>query len=1142
LLTLLQYPLSHTQELYDYDLPNIRQPPEALTAASKPQIRAKAALDVSTDQREAAAPASSEEEMAGELRLKNGDDAANFFARNGEHTPVKFVYLNRARTGDEFRPYDLAVVSRDETDPEYFTMSACGVIHVFAPEQRHPSEFIQLSTWMQQSTFLNILTAIRFFKHYLAAKAFRLWRANVRYKLYIQRRDSLCKQLFLSKPAFCSTLIEINALCYELCTGDKTCMLSNISHNYTTIEHFMEEQKQQCQHATKAFEQIVDKLQMLLEKVCKDVTTRARIDTDAPISNMITPSEPVDAKGRPATRQRAKSMARVKQEHAYRVAAVTEAQAEEEQLGNFVRLADYMAVSCCYLLTIATAERFLSVLNPPAPRKAGIWITTLEYGEDVMLFSPPLLTFHSSTCSMLDLWIENIHQVPRLLYMRPFKPHFRSGRIEGPDVAKLVRHAARWTEVQVEIETVLTQDFKRATEYAQQFEEYRVIHVFGEHWNFEAYAEKMSSNYTFAQVVQAFKGDMHQLNRWYKELERMKLSGTVGNLHMESKTLKNSLAPVTQKALDKCRGLLLQCARDQCVETLQLFQQRTRDLGEQPRSLREFADYCDKLNCVRDEGKQMEDRAMKVNEMYDLLEAYEVKVPATDAVKKDDLKEARESLLVHTGDAEVIVEGKMNQMTTSLQRSIGQLNDELLGITAGLSSGNYLDRRCDPKVVLEQLTNVQKQMASLNEKAEGYRTMQQTFKVPLNQFSHMKEAKVQFDIKHELWNKLDKWNEQVYTWKSVDFRALNVEEMIKEVNASFKDVHKMSKRLGSDGLPDPVIAMFKESVEDFKENCPVMADLGILTQMGKDRHWRKLFEKLEQLYTPGYTFTMEQLLRYGVLSHAEFVSEVSSNSAGEFGLELLLEKIRKAWADISFTTMNHREQGDVFILGSLEEVTLQLEDSQVALQTILASRFVGGIRDEVEEWEQKLSLLSEILDEWLACQRSWMYLENIFSADDIQKQLPAEAQRFHKINKFFMDRMNQCADNPNVVFQITTPNLLEAFVDANKALDEIQKCLNDFLETKCAAFPRFYFLSNDELLEESSAVEFQKPSYSSHLPARHPPNHAPAPRSPRADSLADTRSAGGAASPHQVFRRRQAAAVWRGRGEQEDACPHLRRS
>ena len=42
-------------------------------------------------------------------------------------------------------------------------------------------------------------------------------------------------------------------------------------------------------------------------------------------------------------------------------------------------------------------------------------------------------------------------------------------------------------------------------------------------------------------------------------------------------------------------------ARDRCVASLQEYQQRMRDLGEQPRSLRDFADYCDSLNRVKEE-------------------------------------------------------------------------------------------------------------------------------------------------------------------------------------------------------------------------------------------------------------------------------------------------------------------------------------------------------------------------------------------------------------------------------------------------------------------------------------------------------------------------------------------------------------
>ena len=45
----------------------------------------------------------------------------------------------------------------------------------------------------------------------------------------------------------------------------------------------------------------------------------------------------------------------------------------------------------------------------------------------------------------------------------------------------------------------------------------------------------------------------------------------------------------------------------------------------------------------------------------------------------------------------------------------------------------------------------------------------------------------------------------------------------------------------------------------------------------------------------------------------------------------------------------------------------------------------------VEDWDRKLGLFSRTLDEWLLCQRNWLYLETIFSAADIQRYLQSQA-------------------------------------------------------------------------------------------------------------------------------------------------------
>ena len=55
-----------------------------------------------------------------------------------------------------------------------------------------------------------------------------------------------------------------------------------------------------------------------------------------------------------------------------------------------------------------------------------------------------------------------------------------------------------------------------------------------------------------------------------------------------------------------------------------------------------------------------------------------------------------------------------------------------------------------------------------------------------------------------------------------------------------------------------------------------------------------------------------------------------------------------------------------------------IDDTLANMTMILGSRFVKPLRKEAEEWKKNIMTLSDMVEEWYAVQRAWMYLENIF--------------------------------------------------------------------------------------------------------------------------------------------------------------------
>jgi dynein heavy chain len=169
-----------------------------------------------------------------------------------------------------------------------------------------------------------------------------------------------------------------------------------------------------------------------------------------------------------------------------------------------------------------------------------------------------------------------------------------------------------------------------------------------------------------------------------------------------------------------------------------------------------------------------------------------------------------------------------------------------------------------------------------------------------------------------------------------------------------------------------------------------------------------------------------------------------------------------AWESLAFGTKEWRTS---HILVGIDEIQQELDDQIVRTQAMRGSRFVKPFLKRTTTWECTLVELQEIIDNWLKVQASWLYLEPIFSSDDIMKQIPTEGRLFKSVNQVWMDSMAITAAQPAVLQVARREGLLDSLRAANTRLDRIQKGLNDYLETKRLAFPRFFFLSNDELLE-----------------------------------------------------------------------------
>ena len=119
------------------------------------------------------------------------------------------------------------------------------------------------------------------------------------------------------------------------------------------------------------------------------------------------------------------------------------------------------------------------------------------------------------------------------------------------------------------------------------------------------------------------------------------------------------------------------------------------------------------------------------------------------------------------------------------------------------------------------------------------------------------------------------------------------------------------------------------------------------------------------------------------------------------------------WEDVQFNLTEYRDSG-ISILSSCDDIQTILDDHIVKTITMKGSSFIKPFEKEIKEWEEKIVRMQETIDEWLKMQSQWLYLDPIFSSEDIMQQMPEEGRLFLIVDKNFREIMKTTVKDARV--------------------------------------------------------------------------------------------------------------------------------
>ncbi|XP_048221841.1 dynein axonemal heavy chain 2 isoform X1 [Perognathus longimembris pacificus] len=561
--------------------------------------------------------------------------------------------------------------------------------------------------------------------------------------------------------------------------------------------------------------------------------------------------------------------------------------------------------------------------------------------------------------------------------------------------------------------------------------------------------------------VSSFDADIARYTEVANNVQKEETVLNIQFVLLDCSNLKFSLVQHCNEWQNKFTTLLKEMAARHLLELHTYLKENGEKISHPPQTLEELGVSLQLMDTLQHDLPNLETQIPPIHEQFAILEKYEVSVSESVLEMLDSLNGEWVTFQQTLTDSEQMLKKHKEKFKTGLIHSADDFKKKAHNLLEDFDLKGPFTSSVGASAALDQIAQVRAMLNSMREEENNLRSNLGIFKIEQPASKDLQNLEKELDALQQVWEITRDWEESWSQWKTGRFLTLQTEAMETMAHGLFRRLTRLAKEYKDRNWE--IIETTRSKIEQFKRTMPLISDLR--NPALRERHWDQVRDEIQRDFDQeSESFTLEQIVELGMDQHVEKIGEISASATKELAIELGLQNISKTWEVTQLDIVPYKDKGHHRLRGT-EEVFQALEDNQVALSTMKASRFVKAFEKEVDHWERCLSLILEVIEMVLTVQRQWMYLENIFMGEDIRKQLPNESALFDQVNnnwKSILDRMSK--DN-NALRSTHYPGLLDTLIEMNTILEDIQKSLDMYLETKRHIFPRFYFLSNDDLLE-----------------------------------------------------------------------------